>query len=193
MIVILNINSPNNCKEKEKEKENNPQNFHTLTFSFDFSKITTDIKYVYFAYCYPYTYSQLTTYLTSLSNYKKILRIDTIGQTLDNNKLYMLIITNFEDSFETLANKKAVIFTARVHPGESSSSFVIQGLIDFLLSNEIKAVSLRKNFIFKIVPMLNPDGVILPDCSAFVDLLNSNYPSYHKSLCCRSAVSSGQG
>ena len=158
--LILNINSPNNCKEKEKEKENNPQNFHTLTFSFDFSKITTDIKCVYFAYCYPYTYSQLTTYLTSLSNYKKILRIDTIGQTLDNNKLYMLIITNFEDSFETLANKKAVIFTARVHPGESSSSFVIQGLIDFLLSNEIKAVSLRKNFIFKIVPMLNPDGVI---------------------------------
>jgi murein tripeptide amidase MpaA len=59
-----------------------------------------------------------------------------------------------------LANKKAIIFTARVHPGESSSSFVIQGLIEFLLSNEPKAISLRKNYIFKIVPMLNPDGVI---------------------------------
>jgi len=42
-----------------------------LTFSFDFSKITTDTKYVYFAYCYPYTYSQLSTYLTSLNIYKK--------------------------------------------------------------------------------------------------------------------------
>ena len=155
---LLNLNSNNTFKEKEKDA--NSQNFHTLTFSFDFSKITTDTKYVYFAYCYPYTYSQLSTYLTSLNMYKKILRMDSIGQTLDNNKLYMLIITNFEDSFDTLANKKAIIFTARVHPGESSSSFVIQGLIEFLLSNEPKAISLRKNYIFKIVPMLNPDGVI---------------------------------
>ena len=155
---LLNLNSNNTFKEKEKD--GNSQNFHTLTFSFDFSKITTDTKYVYFAYCYPYTYSQLSTYLTSLNMYKKILRMDSIGQTLDNNKLYMLIITNFEDSFDTLANKKAIIFTARVHPGESSSSFVIQGLIEFLLSNEPKAISLRKNYIFKIVPMLNPDGVI---------------------------------
>ena len=155
---LLNLNSNNTFKEKEKDS--NSQNFHTLTFSFDFSKITTDTKYVYFAYCYPYTYSQLSTYLTSLNIYKKILRMDSIGQTLDNNKLYMLIITNFEDSFDTLANKKAIIFTARVHPGESSSSFVIQGLIEFLLSNEPKAISLRKNYIFKIVPMLNPDGVI---------------------------------
>ena len=153
--IIMNMNA-----SKDKDKENNNQNFHTLTFQFDFSKINTDIKYVYFAYCYPYTYTQLTNYLFSLSNYKKILRIDSIGQSLDNNKLYMLIITNFEDSFDTLANKKAIIFTARVHPGESSSSFVIQGLIEFLLSNEAKAISLRKNYIFKIIPMLNPDGVI---------------------------------
>ena len=157
---ILNMNSNNTFKEKDKDKENNTQNFHTLTFSFDFSKITTDVKYVYFAYCYPYTYSQLGQYLSSLNMYKKILRMDSIGQTLDNNKLYMLIITNFEDSFETLANKKAIIFTARVHPGESSSSFVIQGLIEYLLSNDTKAINLRKNYIFKIVPMLNPDGVI---------------------------------
>jgi hypothetical protein len=153
--IIMNMNA-----SKDKDKENNNQNFHTLTFQFDLSKINTDIKYVYFAYCYPYTYTQLTNYLFSLSNYKKILRIDSIGQSLDNNKLYMLIITNFEDSFDTLANKKAIIFTARVHPGESSSSFVIQGLIEFLLSNEPKAINLRKNYIFKIIPMLNPDGVI---------------------------------
>ena len=157
--LLMNINSNNISKDKEREKENT-QNFHTLTFQFDFSKINTEVKYVYFAYCYPYTFSQLSNYLGSLNIYKKILRIDSIGQTLDNNNLYMLIITNFEDSFDTLANKKAIIFTARVHPGESSSSFVIQGLIEFLLSNEPKAIILRKNFIFKIIPMLNPDGVI---------------------------------
>jgi hypothetical protein len=37
---------------------------------------------------------------------------------------------------------------------------MIQGVIDFLLSNHEEAVTLRKNFIFYIVPMLNPDGVI---------------------------------
>ena len=80
--IIMNMNA-----SKDKDKENNNQNFHTLTFQFDLSKINTDIKYVYFAYCYPYTYTQLTNYLFSLGNYKKILRIDSIGQRLHNNKL----------------------------------------------------------------------------------------------------------
>ena len=84
-------------------------------------------------------------YLSSLNNYKDILR---------------LIITNFTDSFDELANKKSIIFTARVHPGESNGSYVIQGVLEYLLSNDPGAKNLRKNFIFKIVPMLNPDGVI---------------------------------
>jgi murein tripeptide amidase MpaA len=37
---------------------------------------------------------------------------------------------------------------------------MIQGVIDFLLSDSREARVLRKNFIFRIVPMLNPDGVI---------------------------------
>ena len=50
--------------------------------------------------------------------------------------------------------------TARIHPGESNSSFAIKGIIDFLLSNHEFAKKLRSSFIFKIIPMLNPDGVI---------------------------------
>ena len=50
--------------------------------------------------------------------------------------------------------------TGRVHPGETCSSFVMQGVIDFLLSEASEAQFLREKFIFKIVPMLNPDGVI---------------------------------
>ena len=55
--------------------------------------------------------------------------------------------------------KKCVVMTARVHPGESNSSFMMKGAIDFLLSDKREAKVLRKNFVFKIVPMLNPDGV----------------------------------
>ena len=150
-------NSVNNIENNNNQET---MKYHTLTFSFDMDKITTPDKYVYFAYCYPYSYTQLDSYLSSLNHYKDILRFDEIGKSIEGNSLHMLIITNFNDSFDELANKKAIIFTSRVHPGESNGSYVIKGAIEFLLSNDPAAKNLRKNFIFKIVPMLNPDGVI---------------------------------
>ena len=57
-------------------------------------------------------------------------------------------------------NRKPVIFlSARVHPGETPASFAIRAAIEFLLSEEEEARILREKFVFKIVPMLNPDGV----------------------------------
>ncbi len=61
---------------------------------------------------------------------------------------------------ENQNTNKVIILTARVHPGETVSSFKIQGIIDFLISADTQAQILRDNFIFKIIPMLNPDGVI---------------------------------
>jgi murein tripeptide amidase MpaA len=48
-----------------------------------------------------------------------------------------------------------------VHPGESNASFIVEGFIKFLMSDHEDAVSLRERFVFKIIPMLNPDGVIV--------------------------------
>uniref|UniRef100_A0A8D0GWM9 AGBL carboxypeptidase 4 n=1 Tax=Sphenodon punctatus TaxID=8508 RepID=A0A8D0GWM9_SPHPU len=59
------------------------------------------------------------------------------------------------------AEQKVVFITARVHPGETPSSFVCQGIIDFLVSSHPVAKVLRDHLVFKIVPMLNPDGVYL--------------------------------
>ena len=56
--------------------------------------------------------------------------------------------------------KKYIFITARVHPGESNSSYLAHGVIEYLLSEEPEANVLRDKFIFKIVPILNPDGVI---------------------------------
>lgn len=57
--------------------------------------------------------------------------------------------------------KKFVVLTARVHPGESVGSWMMRGAINFItdLSNPMSKL-LRENFVFKIIPMLNPDGVI---------------------------------
>lgn len=56
--------------------------------------------------------------------------------------------------------KRVMVITSRVHPGETQSSFALEGMVNFLLSDDPRAQDLRKNFIFYVVPMLNPDGVI---------------------------------
>lgn len=64
--------------------------------------------------------------------------------------------------------------SARVHPGESNSSFIMNGVIEFLCEDDEKAEFLWNNFVFKIIPMLNPDGVIVGNyrCSLIGQDLN---------------------
>ena len=53
-----------------------------------------------------------------------------------------------------------MVISSRVHPGETGASFMIKGIIDYLVGPSLGARILRDNFVFKIIPMLNPDGVI---------------------------------
>ncbi|CAB4059873.1 AGBL4 [Lepeophtheirus salmonis] len=57
--------------------------------------------------------------------------------------------------------KRVVIIMGRSHPGDSPVSFVIQGFLNFLVSDHQIAKELRQKIIFKILPMMNPDGVYL--------------------------------
>lgn len=59
-----------------------------------------------------------------------------------------------------LGNRPYIFLSARVHPGETNASWVMKGTLEYLMSNHPAAQSLRESYIFKIVPMLNPDGVI---------------------------------
>jgi murein tripeptide amidase MpaA len=38
---------------------------------------------------------------------------------------------------------------------------MVEGLINYLLSDDLEAKEIREKFVIKIIPMLNPDGVIL--------------------------------
>ena len=58
-------------------------------------------------------------------------------------------------------NKKSVFMIGRQHPGETVGSHVIKGCIDFLLSDSDEAKKLREIYDFQILPMMNPDGVIV--------------------------------
>ncbi|CAG9319713.1 unnamed protein product [Blepharisma stoltei] len=80
--------------------------------------------------------------------------------------------------------KKGIVLTARVHSGETVSSFMMRGAINFLLSDARIAKSLRKHFVFKIIPMLNPDGVRYGNsrCSLLGVDLNRRWLSPNKIL-----------
>ncbi|KAK7196809.1 metallo-peptidase, Clan MC, Family M14 [Novymonas esmeraldas] len=61
----------------------------------------------------------------------------------------------------SFSGKQYVVLTARVHPGECPASHLMHGCIELLMSStDSRAAALRHNFVFCIVPMLNPDGVI---------------------------------
>ena len=76
------------------------------------------------------------------------------------------------------------MLSARVHPGETNASFMMKGAIDFLLGETKEAMTLRKHFVFRIVPMLNPDGVIYGNyrCSLLGVDLNRRWQSPSKYL-----------
>uniref|UniRef100_A0A8D2LTZ3 Cytosolic carboxypeptidase 2 n=1 Tax=Varanus komodoensis TaxID=61221 RepID=A0A8D2LTZ3_VARKO len=147
----------------------------TWTICFPYSHDTC-----YFAHFYPYTYSDLQHYLFSLVNnplHSLYFKIRPLCSSLAGNTVYLLTITNPSKSASAASAKKAIILTARVHPGETNSSWVMRGFLDFILSDSPDAQLLRDLFIFKVVPMLNPDGVIVGNyrCSLAGRDLNRNY------------------
>jgi cytosolic carboxypeptidase protein 2/3 len=58
--------------------------------------------------------------------------------------------------------KKYIIVCSRVHPGETIASYLMQGFLSYITSpTHPDAIELRKRIVFKIIPMTNPDGVIV--------------------------------
>uniref|UniRef100_A0A8R1HYC5 Peptidase M14 domain-containing protein n=1 Tax=Caenorhabditis japonica TaxID=281687 RepID=A0A8R1HYC5_CAEJA len=148
--------------EEELNSEDKPKKVHyySIRFSVIFEH-TGDICYI--AYHYPYTYSFLTSSL-SLMRKRKLesihCREDVIGHSLNGNAIKMLTITTPASAAEISA-RDVIVLSARVHPGEANSSWVMHGVLENLLSRQSNEMHrLRERFVFKIVPMLNPDGVI---------------------------------
>lgn len=128
--------------------------------------------------------------------------------SLAGNAVYVVTVTSRGSAVED-RRKRAVVVTARVHPGETGASWMMEGFLDFLLGDSDDARLLRDAFVFKVrkvlreksrrlmrrripvgvyfcviallevVPMLNPDGVIVGNyrCSLAGRDLNRNYQS----------------
>ncbi|XP_074741295.1 cytosolic carboxypeptidase 2 isoform X2 [Strix uralensis] len=115
----------------------------------------------FFAHSYPYTYSDLQRYLRALAGdpvRSQYCAVRALCRSLAGNTVYLLTITSPAGA---AAAKRVVVLSARVHPGESGGSWAMRGFLDFLLSAHPDARLLRRLFVFKVVPMLNPDGVVV--------------------------------
>ncbi|KMQ95365.1 cytosolic carboxypeptidase 2-like protein [Lasius niger] len=103
-------------------------------------------------------------------------KLRLLCRSLAGNGVYYLTITAPTQD-EEVRRKRGVVITARVHPGETPSSWTMKGIIDFLTGDTNRARELRERFVFKLVPMLNPDGVIVGNnrCSLSGKDLNRQY------------------
>ena len=103
--------------------------------------------------------SALTNCLVTVHN----IQVDNLTPTVTGQHGVPLITITSSASVDNsipMVKRKLVFLTARVHPGETNSSWIMKGLMDYLVSSDITAKDACARIVFKIVPMLNVEGVI---------------------------------
>lgn len=155
-----------------KYELDNGKKCYSLSFSHSFEHNDDNVK---FAFARPYTFSRLKNFLMEIENKigvasdkenikidknKLYYRRDTLCYSLGKLPVYSLTITSDKTSGIPFHKRKIAFITARVHASETCGSFVMESIIDFLLDTHKQAAALRNVYVFKIIPMLNPDGVV---------------------------------
>lgn len=106
------------------------------------------------AHIEPYPPSRLKVFLDHFRDHPH-LRRETIGQTVERRDLELLTITNPGIVEE---RKRKVWLMVRQHAWESGTSFVGEGVIEWLLSETPEAKDYRDRVAFRVFPMMDPDG-----------------------------------
>lgn len=172
---------------RDRPVHSTDDNAFTLTFKYrtvENLKATT-----FFAFTYPFSFAELQISLNSIDLKMLPLppmqspddiyycrecliyslegrRVDLLtitshhGITTDREERLKNLFPDNQERPHKFQNKKVIFVSARVHPGETPSSFVFNGFLNLLLTrNDPIAIQLRKLYVFKMVPFLNPDGV----------------------------------
>ncbi|XP_069358395.1 cytosolic carboxypeptidase-like protein 5 isoform X4 [Maniola hyperantus] len=162
---------------------------NTFTLTFRYRTAENPKATTFFAFTYPFSFAELQIALNSIDLKMLPLPApqsaddiyycrECLVYSLEGRRVDLLTIsshhgitTEREDRLKSLFpdkqdrpfkfnNKKIIFISARVHPGETPSSFVFNGFLNLLLTrNDPIAIQLRKLYVFKMIPFLNPDGV----------------------------------
>jgi hypothetical protein len=112
---------------------------------------------LYIAHIQPYPHARLLRLLEELRP-RESLRIEVIGKSTLGRDLHLLTVTDWA---QTDAEKGCVWLQARQHAWEAGTSYVMEGALRFITSDEPPAQALRRKFVFKFTPMVDPDGAAL--------------------------------
>jgi len=80
-----------------------------------------------------------------------------LGKTISGLPVPVINISSRKHKGLEYRKRQGICITSRVHPGETNSNFVYDGLMQFLISPE-GVYNLLQNYVFKLIPCLNPDG-----------------------------------
>ncbi|MGD9634018.1 MAG: M14-type cytosolic carboxypeptidase [Pirellulales bacterium] len=79
---------------------------------------------------------------------------DDIGRAIAPHNLYGFRITDGDSQ----APKKKIVLSSGVHANETVGNWTLEGLVNFLVSDDLAAAQLRRYADFYVYPMVNPDG-----------------------------------
>jgi hypothetical protein len=125
---------------------------------------------VYVAYGLPYPYQRTVDHVASLAaspwvaptataNDSLVVGqspggVDDVGRAIAPHNLYGFKVT---DPSAT-GPKQKIVLASGVHANETVGNLTLEGLLDFLVSDDLQAAKLRRYAEFYVYPMVNPDG-----------------------------------
>jgi hypothetical protein len=128
--------------------------------SFDF-KLSDSNEVYMFAELPPYSLTKQLSFLRELqatSCEGCTVRLDTLCYSLSGLEVPLVTISDLRFPSVT---KQIMLIVGRVHPGEVVASLIIEGMLRYLSSSDPDAVIMRQRLEIRVVPMLNPDGVVM--------------------------------
>jgi len=124
----------------------------TYTFTQTFSQDEVQI-----ATFFPFSYGKMSNFVDSVSTSQWATKT-VLGSSVQGRDLDLLTITN---PAIPIGNKNVIYLISRQHGAETAGSHMLEGLIQFLISDDEYAAGFRDNYFWYFVPMVNPDGVFV--------------------------------
>ena len=145
--------------------------YYTLSFEHTFERGSDTVS---FAFSIPYPLTRLVEFLESLTSEFAVIHTETLCLSSLGLSLPLLTLTAPKSHGRSLKHRPAIVLSARIHPGETPSSFLLEELIRILCSGNEASKQLLGLYIFHFIPMINPDGVLLGNYRSCVEGVDLN-------------------